>query len=218
MRLSLPIWRTSDRPVPYPEAVEIMERRAEAIRAGAAGECVWLLEHPPLFTAGTSADPSELVDASDLPVFRTGRGGRFTYHGPGQRVAYVMLDLRARGGDLHAFVTGLEAWIVAALARFGVKGELRPDRVGVWVVREDGREEKIAAIGVRVRRWVTYHGVSVNLDPRLDHYRGIVPCGIREHGVTSLAALGIRTTMAELDDALRATFDAAMPGRRDRAA
>jgi lipoyl(octanoyl) transferase len=152
------------------------------------------------------------VDPGGLPVYRTGRGGRYTYHGPGQRVAYVMLDLKARGGDLRAYVSGLEAWLIAALATFGVVGETRSDRVGVWV-RHMGREDKIAAIGVRVRRWVSFHGVSLNVDPNLGHFQGIVPCGIREHGVTSLAALGVDASMSAVDDALRAGFDAAMPAR-----
>ena len=207
-------WRTDDRPVPYLEALAAMEERVGAVRAGTAPELVWLLEHPALYTAGTSADPAELLAGSTLPVHRAGRGGRYTYHGPGQRIAYVMLDLARRGADLHAFVAGLEAWVIAALARFGVEGMRRQGRVGVWVIEADGRESKVAAIGVRVRRWVSFHGISINLDPDLSHYRGIVPCGIREHGVTSLRALGVEATMAQLDAALRETFEQALPGLR----
>ena len=200
-------WKTSDRPVPYDEAVAAMEERVAAIAAGEAGELVWLLEHPALYTAGTSADSSDLIDADALPVFRTGRGGQYTYHGPGQRIAYLMLDLNRRGRDLRAFVCALENWLIATLDTFGVKGERRKGRVGVWVVGREGRDLKIAALGLRVRRWVTMHGISLNVAPELDHYRGIVPCGIREHGVTSLAALGIDATMAELDAVLKRTFE-----------
>ena len=199
-------WRISTIPVDYEPAVDEMEARVAAIRAGVAPELVWLLEHPPLYTAGTSARDQDLLDPRGLPVHRTGRGGRYTYHGPGQRIAYVMLDLARRGPDVRCHVHRLEEWIIRTLARFGIKGERRDGRVGIWVVRSGGGEEKIAAIGMRVRRWVTYHGVALNVDPELDHYRGIVPCGIPEHGVTSLARLGVRATMAELDDALRATF------------
>jgi len=199
-------WRASEIPVDYGAAVEAMEERVAGIRAGTAGELVWLLEHPPLYTAGTSARDDELLDPQRLPVHRTGRGGRYTYHGPGQRIAYVMLDLLRRGRDVRCHVHLLEEWIIRTLARFDVRGERRDGRVGIWVARRGAGEEKIAAIGVRVRRWVTYHGVALNLDPELDHYRGIVPCGIAEHGVTSLAALGIGATMAEIDEALRATF------------
>jgi lipoyl(octanoyl) transferase len=199
-------WRMAGRPVPYLEAVAAMERRVAEIRAGQAAELVWLLEHPPLYTAGASAKPTELLDDARLPVFPSGRGGRYTYHGPGQRVAYVMLDLSRRGRDLHAFVRGLEDWIIDTLAALGVKGERRVGRVGVWVDRGDGIEAKIAAIGVRVRHWVSYHGISLNIDPDLSHYAGILPCGIAEHGVTSLAALGRGTTMAQVDAQLRASF------------
>ena len=203
-------WQVSDTPVPYPEALGRMERTVAEIRSGRAPETVWLLEHPHAYTAGSSADPDELIDAGNTPVFRTGRGGRYTYHGPGQRIAYVMLDLAERGRDIHRFVEGLEAWIIATLARFGVHGERRDGRVGVWVVSDDGREEKIAAIGVRVRRWVTFHGVSINRDPDLARFRGIVPCGIREHGVTSLAAQGVDISAADLDAAMRSTFEEAL--------
>ncbi len=208
-------WRISDGPVAYPDAVEFMERRVAAIRDGRAPETVWLLEHPPLYTAGTSADDAELLDPARFPVFRTGRGGRFTYHGPGQRVAYVMMDLKRRNNDVRGFVRGLEDWVILALQRFNVVAERRDDRVGIWVRRgapanPASREDKIAAIGVRVRRWVTYHGVAVNLEPDLDHFAGIVPCGIEGgidgHGVTSLMDLGITATMPELDSALMAAF------------
>jgi lipoyl(octanoyl) transferase len=199
-------WRVSETPVEYAAAVEEMERRVAAIRAGAAGELVWLVEHPPLYTAGTSARDEELLEPGHLPVHRTGRGGRYTYHGPGQRIAYVMLDLRRRGQDVRCYVHQLEEWIIQTLARFQVHAERRDGRVGIWVVRPSGNEEKIAAIGVRVRQWVTYHGLALNVDPNLEHYRGIVPCGITEHGVTSLAELGIAATMEEVDSALRRTF------------
>jgi lipoyl(octanoyl) transferase len=199
-------WRASETSVDYLAAVEEMERRAAAIRAGAAGELVWLLEHPPLYTAGTSARDDELLEPRRLPVHRTGRGGRYTYHGPGQRIAYVMLDLRRRGQDVRCYVHLLEEWIIRTLARYEVHGERRDGRVGIWVVRPSGNEEKIAAIGVRVRRWVTYHGFALNVDPELEHYRGIVPCGIAEHGVTSLAQLGIAAGVGEVDTALRCTF------------
>ncbi len=203
-------WRIDDSPVAYADAVALMEARVAAIRQGTAGELVWLLEHPPLYTAGTSAVESDLLQPGRFPVHRTGRGGQYTYHGPGQRVAYAMLDLRRRGGDLRAYVRDLERWLIAALARFDVTGETRPDRVGIWVARPElGREDKIAAIGVRVRRWVSYHGIALNVAPDLEHFQGIVPCGIKGpgHGVTSLADLGIRVSMAEADAALRASFD-----------
>ena len=199
-------WRVSADTVDYSHAVAEMERRVSAIRAGEAREQVWLLEHPALYTAGTSAKSEDLIDADRLPVHITGRGGQYTYHGPGQRVAYVMLDLKARGGDLRAYVTRLENWLIAVLDQFGVRGERREGRIGVWVV-DGASEAKIAAIGVRVRRWVTYHGVSLNVAPDLDHYRGIVSCGIREHGVTSLADLGIEATMEEVDRSLREPFE-----------
>ena len=204
-------WRTSTAPVGYAAAVAEMEARVAAIRARAAPELVWLLEHPPLYTAGTSARDEELLDPRRLPVHRTGRGGRWTYHGPGQRVAYVMLDLSRRHEDVHCFVHHLEEWVIRTLAEFGITGERRQGRVGIWVVR-DGNEAKIAAIGVRVRRWVTYHGMALNIDPDLDHYRGIVPCGIAEHGVTSLKALGVAVSIANVDRVLRATFDEVFTG------
>jgi lipoyl(octanoyl) transferase len=210
-------WRIDDAPVPYPAALAFMDERAAAIRAGAAPECVWLLEHPPLYTAGTSAKPGDLLAAGRFPVFAAGRGGQFTYHGPGQRVAYVMLDLARRGADVRRFVCNLEDWIAAALARFNVTGGRRQGRVGIWVDRDregagrdkgPGREDKIAAIGVRVRRWVTLHGVALNVDPDLRHFDGIVPCGIADarYGTTSLADLGIHVQMAEVDSALKAAF------------
>jgi lipoyl(octanoyl) transferase len=197
-------WRIAPAPVEYEAAIRAMEERVAAIRAGTAPELVWLLEHPPLYTAGTSARAEDLVEAI-FPVHRTGRGGQFTYHGPGQRVGCVMLDLLCRGLDLTAYVRGLEEWLIGTLAEFGIKGERRAGRVGIWI-DEGGHESKIAAIGVRVRHWVSYHGVSLNLDPDLGHYRGIVPCGIREHGVTSMRALGHGATMAGLDHALRHSF------------
>jgi lipoyl(octanoyl) transferase len=198
-------WRSSATAVPYALAVAEMERRVAAIRAGTTPELIWLLEHPALYTAGTSARDEDLLDPERLPVHRTGRGGQYTYHGPGQRVAYVMLDLARRGEDVHCYVHHLEDWAIRTMARFGVSGERRNGRVGIWV-RIGADEAKIAAIGVRVRRWVTYHGMAINIDPDLDHYRGIIPCGIAEHGVTSLANLGIAATMADVDAALRATF------------
>jgi lipoyl(octanoyl) transferase len=209
-------WLTSPGFVPYAEAVAEMESRADAIAAGRAAERIWLLEHPPLYTAGASAKDADLLDAR-FPVFRTGRGGQFTYHGPGQRVAYVMLDLKRRRPDVRAFVGALEAWLIDALAMLGVAGETREDRVGVWVARPDKpaglggapAEDKIAALGVRVRRWVTFHGVALNVAPDLSHFAGIVPCGIAQthYGVTSLQDLGRPSTMAKVDDALRVTFE-----------
>jgi len=202
-------WAVSGGHVDYPAAVEAMEARAAAIAAGEAGELVWLLEHPPLYTAGVSSKDGDLLDAGRFPVHRTGRGGQFTYHGPGQRVAYVMLDLNARGKDVRAFVRGLEQWIIGALGEFGVPADVREGRVGVWVERKGpgwSREDKIAAIGVKVRKWVSFHGISLNVEPELDHFSGIVPCGIAEHGVTSLVDLGVPATMDEADAALKASF------------
>lgn len=200
-------WIISDEKVEYPEAKAFMETRAQAIREDGAAECVWLLEHPPLYTAGTSAKPEDLLDLNRFPVYDAGRGGQYTYHGPGQRVAYVMLDLKARGADIRCYVHDLEEWIIRTLARFGVKGERREGRVGIWVARPGGREDKIAAIGVRVKKWVSFHGIAINLDPDLSHFGGIVPCGIRQHGVTSLWDLGHTPTMEELDMALKDSFD-----------
>ena len=199
-------WRTATGHVSYEDAVADMERRVAEIRAGDAPELVWLVEHAPLYTAGASAKPEDLILPGRFPVHRTGRGGEYTYHGPGQRVAYVMLDLDRRGRDVREFVRRLEAWLIATLDGFGVTGERRAGRVGIWVDRGAGREDKIAAIGVRVRRWVTYHGVALNVACDLGHYDGIVPCGIRGHGVTSLADLGIDVTMADVDEMLRARF------------
>jgi lipoyl(octanoyl) transferase len=201
-------WRISEGLVPYLEAVAAMEARVEGIRAGAAPELVWLLQHPPLYTAGTSAKPGDLLQPGRFPVHQTGRGGQYTYHGPGQRVAYVMLDLKERGPDVRRFVRNLEDWIIRTLARFEVTGERRDGRVGIWVAHH-GREDKIAAIGVRVRRWVTFHGIAINVDPDLGHFSGIVPCGIggAALGVTSLAQLGHVVSMSEFDIALRAAFE-----------
>jgi lipoyl(octanoyl) transferase len=199
-------WYVSDGLVPYPDALSGMDEVVAGIAQGEVRERVWLLEHPPLYTAGTSANPADLVSPERFPVFATGRGGQYTYHGPGQRVAYVMLDLKRRGGDLRAYVAALEQWIIETLAAFGVAGERREDRVGVWVRRED-REDKIAAIGIRVRHWVSFHGISINLAPDLSHFDGIVPCGVHEHGVTSLRNLGLNVSMAELDAALRRGFE-----------
>ena len=205
-------WRFDDRPVAYPDALARMEARVAEIRAGTAPEMVWLLEHPPLYTAGTSARAQDLLDPGRLPVYRSGRGGQYTYHGPGQRVAYVMLDLKRRGCDVRGFVRDLEDWLIATLARFNVTGERRAGRVGIWVDRGgpndmDRREDKIAAIGVRIRRWVSYHGVALNVEPDLSHFDGIVPCGIREAGVTSLVDLGLPVAMEDVDMALRSAFE-----------
>ena len=200
-------WAVSTTPVGYQAAVGAMQARAAAIAEGEAGELIWLLEHPALYTAGVTARPADLLTPDRFPVFSSERGGQFTYHGPGQRVAYVMLDLRARGRDVKAFVTSLEAWVIGALARLGVAGEIRPGRVGVWVAR-GGREDKIAAIGVKLRRWVSFHGISLNVAPDLEHFAGIVPCGIRDHGVTSLADLGAGASMTAADAALRDAFGA----------
>lgn len=202
-------WAVSTDYVDYPAAVAAMEARAAAIADGTAGELVWLLEHPPLYTAGVSAKATDLLAPDRFPVFESGRGGQFTYHGPGQRVAYVMLDLTKRGRDVRAFVAALEAWIIDALAAFNVTGELREGRVGVWVERKGAgwsREDKIAAIGVKLRRWVSFHGISLNVEPELSHFSGIVPCGQTEHGVTSLVDLGLPVVMDEADAALRASF------------
>ncbi len=202
-------WLITDTPVPYETALTVMDARAAAVAAGTARELVWLLEHPPLYTAGTSAKPQDLLSPGRFPVFHAGRGGQYTYHGPGQRIAYVMLDVKRRGGDVRAFVSDLEGWIIDTLAEFGVKGETRPDRVGVWVARPEkgpGIEDKIAAIGIRLRRWVSLHGLSLNVEPDLEHFSGIVPCGIAGHGVTSLADLGRIVTSPEVDMALEAAF------------
>ncbi len=198
---------------PYAETLAAMEARAAAIADGTAPEAIWLLEHPPLYTAGTSARAEDLTDPTRFPVHVAGRGGQYTYHGPGQRVVYAMLNVGARGRDVRRFVREMEAWVIAALAEFNVAGEVRPGRVGVWVTRPDRAgpdgqpaEDKIAAIGIRLRRWVSLHGISINVEPDLTHFSGIVPCGIRDHGVTSLVDLGLPVTMADLDAALMATF------------
>ena len=208
-------WRIEPGFTAYPQALQTMEARAEAIRAGAAPELVWLVEHPPLYTAGTSARVEDLIEPDRFPVFSAGRGGEYTYHGPGQRVAYVMLDLKRRREDVRAFVAALEQWIIATLAAFNVRGERREDRVGVWVVRPDRSpmpdgspaEDKIAAIGIRLRRWVSFHGIAINVEPDLGHFGGIVPCGVQDHGVTSLVDLGLPVTMRDLDNALAAAFE-----------
>ena len=191
---------------PYPEALAEMEARAAAIRGGEAAELVWLLQHPPLFTAGTSADPAELFNPLDFPVYSAGRGGRYTYHGPGQRVVYVLLDLDRRGRDVRRFVHSLEGWVIDALAELGVAARRAPDRIGIWVDHQ-GREAKVGAIGVRVRRWVTMHGFAVNLDPDLSHFSGIVPCGLAEYPVTSLAEMGLTDVEQRFDQALRQRLD-----------
>ncbi len=208
-------WRVEDSLTPYPHALAFMQERADAIRAGTACELVWLVEHPPLYTAGTSSRAEDLIEPERFPVFAAGRGGEYTYHGPGQRVAYVMLDLRRRREDVRAFVAALEEWIIRTLAAFNVRGERREDRVGVWVARPDRppsadgspAEDKIAAIGIRLRKWVSFHGIAINVEPDLSHFGGIVPCGIKSHGVTSLVDLGLPVTMADLDIALRAAFE-----------
>jgi lipoyl(octanoyl) transferase len=199
-----PEWKISDQPVAYPAALAGMEARVAAIAEGTASEQVWLLEHPPIYTAGTSARDEDLLEAR-FPVYRTGRGGQFTYHGPGQRVAYAMLDLKRRKPDVRAYVCDLEEWLIQALAELGVKGERRNGRVGIWVQR-GMREDKIAALGVRIRRWVSLHGVALNVAPDLSHFTGIVPCGVTQHGVTSLADLGIAASMADVDVALKRSF------------
>ena len=202
-------WAVSQGYVDYAAAEAFMEARVAEIAAGEAAEMVWLLEHPPLYTAGVSAKDEDLLDADRFPVHRTGRGGQFTYHGPGQRVASVMLDMNRRGRDVRCFVRGLELWLIGALGDFGVAADVRPGRVGVWVERKGpgwSREDKIAAIGVKVRKWVSFHGISLNVEPNLEHFGGIVPCGIQEHGVTSLVDLGVLTTLDEADAALRRSF------------
>lgn len=201
-------WRSQHDLVEYQDALAAMEQRVADIRAGSAPELVWLLEHPPLYTAGTSAAEDELLDAGRFPVHRTGRGGRYTYHGPGQRIAYVMLDLKRRGPDVRQFVRNLEGWVIATLDHFGVTGERRDGRVGIWVTGPDGAEEKIAAIGVRIRHWVTFHGLAINVDPDLEHFNGIIPCGIAGYGVTSLRRLGVTASLEDVDAVLHETFEA----------
>ena len=207
-------WLISKTPVPYPDALALMEARVGDIAAGRASEAIWLLEHPPLYTAGTSARAADLTDPDRFPVYEARRGGQYTYHGPGQRVVYVMLDLNMRGRDVRCFVRDLENWIIATLAEFNVTGEVRDGRVGVWVSRPDKpantdgspRDDKIAAIGVKIRKWISFHGLSINVEPDLSHFDGIVPCGIRDHGVTSLVDLGLPVSIEDLDRALMATF------------
>ncbi|THD75619.1 lipoyl(octanoyl) transferase LipB [Thalassobius vesicularis] len=208
-------WITTEGLTGYDDAVAFMEARAAAIHAGESDECIWLVEHPPLYTAGTSAKPADLTDPDRFPVYPSKRGGQYTYHGPGQRVVYVMLDVAKRGHDVRKFVQQLEEWVIATLDQFNVKGEIREGRVGVWVVRNDRplrfdgkpQEDKIAAIGIRLRKWVSFHGISINVEPDLSHFSGIVPCGITEHGVTSLVDLGLPVEMGDLDVALRVTFE-----------
>ena len=208
-------WTVAPGLTTYEDAVSFMETRADAIARGEADELIWLVEHPPLYTAGTSAKPADLTDPDRFPVYDSKRGGQYTYHGPGQRVVYVMLDLNRRGRDVRAFVKSLEDWVIATLAEFNIKGEIREGRVGVWVARDDKPltisgakpEDKIAAIGIRLRKWVSFHGISINVEPELDHFTGIVPCGITEHGVTPLADLGYPVTMEDVDVALRRTFE-----------
>lgn len=215
----MPHWRHVPGLAPYVQTLSEMEALAEAIGRGEAKEAIWLLEHPPLYTAGTSARREDLTDPDRFPVHQVGRGGQYTYHGPGQRVIYVMLDVGERGRDVRCFVRALENWVIATLAEFNVRGEVRPGRVGVWVTRPDRpanadgtpAEDKIAAIGVKLRRWVSFHGISINVEPDLSHFSGIVPCGIRDHGVTSLVDLGLPVTMADLDAALMATFPRFFP-------
>lgn len=212
-------WRVTPGLTPYPEALDWMEARVRNILDGRAPECVWLLEHPPLYTAGTSARAGDLLSPGRFPVYEARRGGQYTYHGPGQRVVYVMLDLNRRGRDVRRFVQRLEAWVIAALAEFQVRGEIRPDRIGVWVARPDRppradgtpAEDKIAAIGIRVRRWVSFHGIAINVEPDLSHFDGIVPCGIAGYGVTGLVDLGLPVTMADLDLALERQFGRIFP-------
>lgn len=211
----MPEWIITDGLTDYAKAVAFMEQRVAAIARGDADECIWLLEHPPLYTAGTSARPADLIDPDRFPVFDARRGGEYTYHGPGQRVVYVMLDIGRRGRDVRRFVRQLEAWVIATLDSFNVKGEIRAGRVGVWVERPDKpltatgavQEDKIAAIGLRIRKWVSFHGVSINVEPDLSHFDGIVPCGITDHGVTSLVDLGLPVTMGDVDVALRQSFE-----------
>ncbi len=208
-------WITSDRPVDYETAVAFMEERATAIYEGRSDECIWLLEHPPLYTAGTSAQPEDLTDPDRFPVYKTRRGGQYTYHGPGQRVVYLMLDVGKRGRDLRRFVEDLERWVILSLDQFNIQGHIRPGRVGVWVERPDRphlpdgtvAEDKIAAIGIRMKRWISLHGISINVEPDLTHFDGIVPCGIRQHGVTSLVDLGLPVALEDVDVVLKAAFE-----------
>lgn len=200
-----PEWQVTEELIPYPEALETMTERVKAIQSGTKPELVWLLQHPPLYTAGTSAKAADLLHPQ-FPVYEAGRGGQYTYHGPGQRIAYVLLDLSRRGKDVRVYVHQLEEWLIRALARLGVTALRREGRVGLWVQRPDGQDDKIAAIGVRISRWISFHGIALNVDPDLSHYAGIVPCGIRDHGITSLAQLGKTTDMGKVDEALRTAW------------
>lgn len=205
-----PEWRISQNPIAYDQAITAMEARIGQIHESKASELIWLLEHPPLYTAGANADPADLIDPDRFPVHQTGRGGQYTYHGPGQRIAYVMLDLKERSRDIRKFVYDLEEWIIRTLGLFDITGERRDGRIGIWVPRPEkgaGQEDKIAAIGIRVRRWVSFHGLAININPDLGHYSGIIPCGVPDHGVTSFADLGVSATMDEVDQALKQTFN-----------
>lgn len=212
---AIPEWQTSPDPVPYPVALEFMEQHVNNIIHAKAHELVWLLEHPPLYTAGTSASPEDLLSPNRFPVYKTGRGGQYTYHGPGQRIAYVMLDLNRRRRDVRLFVNNLEQWIIATLACFNIRGERRPGRVGIWVQHKDmsgrTREDKIAAIGIRLRHWVSFHGISININPQLEHFSGIVPCGVQDHGITSFEDLGIQATVQNIDATLKGHFEEIFP-------
>ena len=199
-------WQTSAELIDYETAHAAMEARVAGIHDGSQAELLWFLAHPPLYTAGTSARAEDLLDAARFPVHKVGRGGQYTYHGPGQRVVYTMLDLKKRGGDVRQFVRDLESWVIDSLAQFGVTGERREGRVGIWVELDNGQEKKIAAIGIRVRHWITFHGIAINVNPELEHFSGIVPCGIAEHGVTSLHDLGIECTMNDVDAVLKTAF------------
>jgi len=207
VEIGRPEWRIADGLVEYDQALTVMEQRIAEIRANGAPELVWLLEHPPLYTAGTSAAEEELLDPGLIPVYQTGRGGRYTYHGPGQRIIYVMLDLKRRGSDVRKFVRNLEVWVITTLATLGIKGERRENRVGIWVTQPDGTEEKIAAIGVRIRNWVTYHGIAINVRPDLNNFSAIIPCGIADYGVTSMEQLGMGASLDDVDARLRQTFE-----------
>jgi lipoyl(octanoyl) transferase len=208
-------WRVAENLIAYPDALKFMEQRVQEIRTKDEQELVWLLEHPSLYTAGTSAKPDDILDRSLCPIYSTGRGGQVTYHGPGQRIAYLMLDLQKRKLDIHAYVRILEQWLINTLNEFGIQGECREDRVGVWVVDpQAGTENKIAAIGIRVRKWVTFHGIALNVNPDLSYYQGIVPCGVREHGVTSMHHLGVNVSMMEVDTALKRHFNSIVGAER----
>ena len=206
-----PEWKTSTQPIEYLDAVKFMEERVNDIIHNDAPELIWLLEHPPLYTAGTSAVESDLLTPVRFPVYKTGRGGQYTYHGPGQRIAYTILNLNKRKRDVRLFVHNLEQWIINTLKHFNIRGERRTDRIGIWVEREGTREDKIAAIGIRIRHWVTFHGISININPQLEHFEGIVPCGVRDHGVTSCKDLGIDVTAKDIDDALYKSFEEIFP-------